>query len=99
MPYGFEILQFGQGRNDGLHDILVQDVIDVGEAAWYADCYKVHYIIINSNKTLDDKFENFGYDFVGTYGDYLMYKSSKQYFGEWDDYAEWLNAQEDINEN
>lgn len=99
MPYGFEKLQFGDGRNRELHDIMVKDVIDVSEAAYYGDCCGVHYIIINSNKTLDDDFEDYGYVYVKSYGDYLMYKSTTQYFGAWEDYDEYLKNLEDSNEN
>ena len=45
--------------------------------------------VINNNKTLDGRFEDYNYEFVGVYGDYSMYKSTTMFFDSWDKFEEW----------
>ena len=49
----------------------------------------VHYIVINNNKALDGRFEDYNYELVGVYGDYSMYKSTTMFFDSWDKFEEW----------
>ncbi len=81
MPYGFEVLQFGTGRHDDLHDEMVRDTLNVEYLCGLCEGKHIHYIVINQNKNLDGRFEDYKYEFVGHYGDYDMYKSTTLNFG------------------
>ncbi len=94
LPYGFEMLQFGYGRNDDIHAEMVKDTLDVPYLAALCEGKHVHYIVINQNKTLNGNFEDYNYEFVGEYGDYIMYKSTTMFFGAWEDYDEWVAGDE-----
>ena len=89
MPYGFEMLQFGHGQNDDIHAEMVKDTLDVRTLALLCEGRHIHYIVINSNKTLDGRFEDYNYEFAGNYGDYRMYKSTTMFFDTWDKFEEW----------
>ena len=89
LPYGFEMLQFGYGRNDDIHAEMVKDTLDVPYLAALCEGKHVHYIVINQNKTLNGNFEDYNYEFVGVYGDYSMYKSTTMFFDSWDKFEEW----------
>ncbi|MBO4347789.1 MAG: hypothetical protein J5840_09160 [Lachnospiraceae bacterium] len=86
MPYGFEMLQFGTGHKEDIHEEMVKDKINVAILCERCEFRGVHYIIINKNKELDGRFEDFNYEHVGSYGDYDMYKSTVLYFGRWEDF-------------
>lgn len=90
MPYGFETLQFGTGGADEIHDEMVKETIDVKTLASLCEERKLHYIILNQNRTLDDDFSKYNYEFVGHYGNYDLYKSTTAFFGQWEDYEDWL---------
>ena len=94
LPYGFEMLQFGYGRNDDIHAEMVKDTLDVPYLAALCEGKHVHYIVINQNKTLNGNFEDYNYEFVGEYGDYRMYKSTTMFFGPWEEYDEWVAGNE-----
>ena len=89
MPYGFEMLQFGHGMNEDIHSEMVKDTLDVQMLALLCEGKHVHYIVINNNKTLDGRFEDYNYELVGVYGDYSMYKSTTMFFDSWDKFEEW----------
>lgn len=77
MPYGFETLQFGKGMNADLHEAMIQEKIDVEFLFTNCELRSVHYVILNQNKTLDGDPADYNYEFVGSYGDYDLYKGKK----------------------
>ncbi|MBO4309531.1 MAG: hypothetical protein J5856_00530 [Lachnospiraceae bacterium] len=83
LPYGFEMLQHGVGEHEDIHNEMVKDTIDVKTLSALCEENVVHYIVINSNKKLDGRFEDYHYDFVGDYGPYKMYRSNTLYLGNW----------------
>lgn len=89
MPYGFETLQFGTGPNSAIHDEMLKDTIDVKTLAALSEEKGFHYIVLNINKKLDGKFEDNYYEYVGRYGDYDLYKNTRLFFGQWEDFEEW----------
>ena len=89
MPYGFEMLQFGHGQNDDIHDEMLKDTLDVKTLTKLCEDRHIHYIVINNNKNLNGNFADCNYEFVGIYGDYSMYKSTTMFFDSWDKFEEW----------
>jgi len=89
MPYGFEMLQFQTGQHEDLHDEMIKDTLDVQKLTGLCEDKNIHYIVINNNKSLDGRFEDYNYEHVGSYGDYEMYKSTVMFYGPWDEYEEW----------
>ena len=89
MPYGFETLQFGHGLNDTIHNEMVKDTLDVKYLCNLCEGNHVHYIVINKNKTLNGRFEDNNYEYVGDYGDYLMYRCTTLFYGPWEEFEEW----------
>ena len=89
MPYGFEMLQFGYSMNSDIHDIMVCDNIDVPTLCALCEDRHVHYIVLNKNRILNDDFSKYNYEYVGDYGDYMLYKNTVMFYGQWEDYEEW----------
>ena len=97
MPYGFETLQFGKGDAEEIHNEMIKETIDVKTLANLCEERKLHYIILNQNRILDDDFSKYNFEFVGHYGNYDLYKSTTAFFGQWEDYEDWVkeNGKED----
>lgn len=96
MPYGFEKLQFGNGLNERIHDIMVLEDIDVQTLCALCEEEHVHYIVLNKNRRLSADPADYNYEFVGQYGDYLLYKNTWMYYGRWEDYEEWAKEHGNI---
>lgn len=92
MPYGFETLQFGTGHNSAIHDEMVKDDIDVEKLTDLCEQANIHYIVLNQNRRLDANMDDYHYVYIGSYGDYNLYKSTEMFFGEWKDFEEWKNS-------
>ena len=91
MPYGFETLQFGTGPNSDLHSEMTKETIDVKTLFEMCESRNIHYVILNRNKTLSGDPSEHNYEFVDSYGDYDLYRSTTLFFGQWEDYEEWLS--------
>ncbi len=88
MPYGFEMLQFQKEHE--VHEIMKQVEIDVPELTRHCEGRSIHYIVLNKNRILSADPADYNYEFFGSYGDYDVYKSTTLFFGQWEDYDEWL---------
>lgn len=95
MPYGFDILQFQYP--DDIHDIMREINIDTAELTKFCEWNHVHYLVLNKNRVLSEPVDNFNFEFFGSYGDYDVYKSTTMFFGQWEDYEEWLKENENKN--
>lgn len=94
MPYGFETLQFGTGYFSDIHDEMVKDDIDVERLTSLCEAKSIHYIVLNQNRNLDADLNDYRYEYVGSYGNYDMYKSTELFFGDWSEFEDWKSQKE-----
>lgn len=85
MPFGREAIVYTWGVRDELFFALEMETIDVSKVAQLAKGRLCHYVVISKEDKLNGTFEDFDYELLGTYGQYLVYKDTTMYFGLWDE--------------
>ena len=78
MPYGREV--FMETYNE-LHQLLLQEEIDVEKAVPLLKQYGCHYVIFSESKILQGSFEDYGYVLVNTIDGYKIYQDMSIYIG------------------
>ena len=85
MPYGREMLVERWGLGNDLYDAMEDDVLDVEEISRLAKESQCHYVIINADKQLDGRFEDYDYIEIAKAGQYIVYQDMTVYIGLWDE--------------
>lgn len=85
MPFGREAIVYTWGIRDELFYALEEEIIQVDRVATMAKERLCHYVVLSKKDTLNGDFEDYRYELLGEYGEYLVYKDTTMYFGLWNE--------------
>jgi len=81
MPYGREVLVESWGIGHDLHDAMGADVLNAETISGLAKESQCHYVIIDTEKSLDGSFEDYDYVELTRVGKYVVYQDTTIYIG------------------
>jgi hypothetical protein len=76
MPYGREVLVESWGIGYDLHDAMGADVLNAETISGLAKESQCHYVIIDTEKSLDGSFEDYDYVELTRVGKYVVYQDT-----------------------
>ncbi len=81
MPYGREMLVERWGLGNDLYDAMEAEVLEAELISGLAKESACHYVIINTDKTVNGDFKDYGYIEVAWVGQYIIYQDPTIYIG------------------
>ncbi|MBR3825850.1 MAG: hypothetical protein IKJ39_11720 [Lachnospiraceae bacterium] len=79
MPYGREAFSY----YNPLHAAMNEAVIDAEKLAELGQEYGCHFLILNEEREMDGKLEDYSYEVYGKVGKYVVYHDLDMYIGMW----------------